>query len=164
MTRAAALWVDEVTEFLRSGRRLTDQEHARFVWLARQARRQERAERRRRAREQLAWERDWQRRASRAYLHSWTQPLDGDWIDAMGDDGMAYARFGDGGSSVYVYANSDDRLICCGCLLQESDDDWVEFTTADMLVHLDAHVAAGHTVPADVAPALMADHANGRLA
>lgn len=79
---------------------------------------------------------------------------------------MSYARFGAGGSDVYVFLHYDRCLQCCGCILQERE--WVEdpdylltggyfkrvgehvetrFTsTADLLAHLDRHRAAGHCV------------------
>ena len=81
---------------------------------------------------------------------------------------MSYARFGWDGSDVYVFGNTDNMYECCGCLLQERE--WVEApgralggyfrsvgeivphvfdTPGEMVDHLMAHRAAGHTVPDD---------------
>lgn len=59
---------------------------------------------------------------------------------------MSYARFGWNGSSVYVFLCVSGHLECCACSL---GDKWEFRTTDAMLAHLDEHVAAGHTVPAD---------------
>lgn len=89
---------------------------------------------------------------------------------------MSYARFGWGGSDVYVYLDVGGYLTCCGCLLEKRE--WVDdpsypllkgytrptveietrFTTTDALIeHLRRHVVAGHTVPKNVIPELEAD-------
>ena len=88
---------------------------------------------------------------------------------------MSYCRFGWGGSDVYVFVSSS-AIECCGCALQERE--WQDnpdsflggylhaigeiiptaFTkTADMVEHLKRHIAAGHCVPDDVIPSLLAD-------
>lgn len=47
------------------------------------------------------------------------------------------------GSSVYVYEEGDDRVVCCMCALSENDP---TLTEDGMREHLRAHVAAGHHV------------------
>lgn len=90
---------------------------------------------------------------------------------------MSYARFGSD-SDVYVYMDTRDVLVCCGCCLQ--DREWVdepgsflggylkeigeiiatEFdSTQGMVDHLQRHITEGHAVPDDVIPALRADDA-----
>lgn len=61
---------------------------------------------------------------------------------------MSFIRFGEQGSSVYVYPGSyssgREYFDCCGCsLIEESRLD----TKAEMHQHLLAHLAAGHVVP-----------------
>lgn len=77
---------------------------------------------------------------------------------------MSYARFSH--CDVYVFFNTDGKLECCGCILQERE--YVEApeaffgfylrpvgeivphlfdSTAGMVAHLDAHRKAGHYVP-----------------
>lgn len=81
---------------------------------------------------------------------------------------MSYARFGAEGSNVYVFLSvgpegSPPWLECCACLLNPKPDGYLwstphrETTTAGMLGHLDAHEAAGHTVPASCRQALARD-------
>lgn len=90
---------------------------------------------------------------------------------------MSYARFTDG--DVYVFANTDGQLECCGCMLQERewvDDPSMPFThgyyravgeivpyrfdgTTGMIAHLQRHTNAGHDVPDYVVPALLEDDA-----
>jgi hypothetical protein len=79
---------------------------------------------------------------------------------------MSYARFGWDGSGVYVFKSvgNDEHpggwLECCGCVLPSSPEDWFQaFSTAAMVDHLRAHVAAGQHVPGDLVPALLADDA-----
>jgi hypothetical protein len=66
---------------------------------------------------------------------------------------MSYARFGWGGSDVYVYLDSYGSLVCCGCALTEATAEWPlgrsphVYSTDAMLAHLAEHQAAGHTVP-----------------
>ncbi len=88
---------------------------------------------------------------------------------------MSYARFGWDDSDVYVFCSSVG-IECCGCILQ--DREWVEDErsiigvflrpvgeriktvfrdTDEAVAHLAQHVAAGHTVPDDVVPELLAD-------
>lgn len=68
---------------------------------------------------------------------------------------MSYARFGWEGSDVYVFEHAGGFIQCCACFLNEIEDgeyfpDSANFKTPrEALVHLDAHVAAGHCVPAD---------------
>ena len=89
---------------------------------------------------------------------------------------MSYARFGWNGSDVYVYLDSGGYLTCCGCVLQEREvvedgDSFFGFymrpigeiietrfeTTADLLIHLDRHRAAGHVVEESTYAELRAD-------
>jgi len=65
---------------------------------------------------------------------------------------MAYARFSH--SDVYVYAHVGGHLECCGCRL---GDQWEFHSTDDMIAHLDAHRAAGHSVPPGIDDALRED-------
>lgn len=73
---------------------------------------------------------------------------------------MSYARFGWGNSDVYVYADVNGYLCCCACRLQE---EWRHFSTDDMLAHLNAHRAEGHTVPQDCIDDLAEDRAENDL-
>lgn len=66
---------------------------------------------------------------------------------------MSYARFGWNGSDVYVFVDVGGFLACCACSLGQPSHG----STADMLAHLDAHKAAGHTVPADCIEGLKAE-------
>lgn len=68
---------------------------------------------------------------------------------------MSYARFGENDSDVYVYLDSRGALTCCGCWLSDRSQDG--FSLEGMLVHLDAHRAAGHTVNDDTYQRLRAD-------
>ena len=90
---------------------------------------------------------------------------------------MSYARFGWGGSDVYLFLNVQGFLECCGCILQETE--WIDdpdrtilkgylkpvgeivqtefLTTAELLRHLEVHQAAGHFVPQDTIDDLLAD-------
>lgn len=91
---------------------------------------------------------------------------------------MSYARFGSNGSDVYVFMHAGGFLDCCGCLLQEME--WIDdpeaffgfylkavgeiiqtefHTTQGMIDHLKLHIEAGHNVPDDVIPAILADDA-----
>lgn len=58
---------------------------------------------------------------------------------------MSYARFGWGGSDVYVYLDVGGYLTCCGC----SESITRFLTTEDMLKHLEWHKQQGDTVPDD---------------
>ena len=69
---------------------------------------------------------------------------------------MSYARFGAGGSDVYVYMDIGGYLDCCGCQLE---GDFAAHSTAAMIAHLHEHAAAGHHVPSSVIPRLEADDA-----
>jgi hypothetical protein len=69
---------------------------------------------------------------------------------------VSYVRFGSDGSDVYVYL-SDRGLECCGCSLSERSV--VTRDTGEMVAHLAAHAAAGHTVPEYAVPELRADDA-----
>lgn len=76
---------------------------------------------------------------------------------------MSYARFADD-SDVYVFANSDGAIECCGCCLHRLGHPRVEVATAaEMIVHLAIHALAGHDVPASTVPYMLADHAAGEL-
>lgn len=68
---------------------------------------------------------------------------------------MSYARFGAGGSDVYVYADTCGYINCCGCWLY--DKGFQAFTTDEMIAHLNEHRAAGHTVLDDTYEGLRAD-------
>lgn len=60
---------------------------------------------------------------------------------------MAYARFGQFGSDVYVYEHIDGGLHCCGCSLGAGDCFSTD-TGAAMIGHLREHQRAGDHVPA----------------
>jgi hypothetical protein len=77
---------------------------------------------------------------------------------------MSYARFGWDGSDVYVFKSVGNKehpggwLECCGCLLPSNPGRFLQaFSTAGMIRHLRAHMAAGQHVPSDVIPELRAD-------
>ena len=83
---------------------------------------------------------------------------------------MSYARFGWDGSDVYVFMSVGSAehpngwLECCSCTLQPrvpgGFHEWFRaFSTAEMVAHLEAHIAAGQHVPADVIPCLRGDDA-----
>jgi hypothetical protein len=75
---------------------------------------------------------------------------------------VSYSRFGWDHSDVYTFEHVGGGLECCGCALHPVS---VRFTdVAEFCRHLDEHTAAGHTVPADVIPAVLADHAAGEFA
>lgn len=57
---------------------------------------------------------------------------------------MSYARFGAGGSDVYVYADCGGYINCCGCCLYS--DGFRAYSTDEMIAHLNEHRDAGHTV------------------
>lgn len=59
---------------------------------------------------------------------------------------MSYARKGLDASDVYVYATGDD-WVCHGCTLAVAGNVHCDSPGA-MVTHLEAHTAAGHTVPA----------------
>ena len=59
---------------------------------------------------------------------------------------MAYARWGCDGSDVYVFMDVSGGFTCCGCdLVSEPRSNFA--TKGEMVEHLLAHRAAGHTVP-----------------
>jgi hypothetical protein len=61
---------------------------------------------------------------------------------------MSYARFGCDDSDVYVFATCQGGLECCGCFLSGVSGPSPRFdTSGEMIAHLDAHRAAGDTVP-----------------
>ena len=55
-------------------------------------------------------------------------------------------------SDVYVYEDIYGGIRCCGCKLKD-ELSWFD-TYSEMIVHLEKHIKAGHTVPAHVIPAL----------
>ena len=57
---------------------------------------------------------------------------------------MSYARWGEGGSSVYVFG-SGRCIICMDCTLDDGRNP--AETPADMLAHLQAHRDRGDVVP-----------------
>lgn len=79
---------------------------------------------------------------------------------------MSYAKFGSGGSDVYVFGDVDGYLVCCECFLDAGDSgpDWRTPTHGpvfvrwdplrplpsgaylEMLAHLEQHRTAGHHV------------------
>lgn len=62
---------------------------------------------------------------------------------------MSYARFGSGGSDIYLFAHYAGFVQCCGCLLRPSlpDEESENLHSAVAVVeHLRLHVAAGHHV------------------
>lgn len=70
---------------------------------------------------------------------------------------MSYARFGAGGSTVYVFVATGGWLECCACALTQLGDH-VEFkTTAGMISHLNEHRDAGHTVLQETIDDLLRD-------
>ena len=71
---------------------------------------------------------------------------------------MSYARFGWGGSNVYVFLDVGGYLRCCACWLTQFTDPDPRFTTtAAMVDHLREHVVAGHMVPDETIADLLAD-------
>lgn len=77
---------------------------------------------------------------------------------------MSYARFGWDGSDVYVYEHVSGFIECCGCNLVEPEDPDFMYGSAQLktarlaLEHLEEHVSAGQTVPADTFERIKADH------
>lgn len=81
---------------------------------------------------------------------------------------MSYARFGWGGSDVYVTLDLHGSLRCHSCALMPEvpsppalvpgfHESFDAFTTADMLAHLDAHREAGYRVLNETFDELRAD-------
>jgi hypothetical protein len=70
---------------------------------------------------------------------------------------MSYTRFGWDDSDVYIFMSSRGWLECRGCILKNG---WQYHSTDAMVTHLQEHVAAGHSVPMDVIPALRRDDTN----
>jgi hypothetical protein len=66
---------------------------------------------------------------------------------------MSYCRFSH--ADVYVFLAVGGYLECCACRLDENN--WTHASTDAMVAHLREHIAAGHVVPDDVIPALLAD-------
>ncbi len=60
---------------------------------------------------------------------------------------MSYCRFSEG--DVYMYPHVDGGIRCCGCLLNEPNDDHdPHFDHPEhALEHLYAHERSGHKVP-----------------
>ena len=75
---------------------------------------------------------------------------------------MSFARFGCGGSDVYVFLNTDHEYECCVCPMYERPRRSVCVPRAvDMIRHLEEHQAAGHCVPADTFAALLEETERG---
>lgn len=70
---------------------------------------------------------------------------------------MSYARFGLGGSDVYVFLHVQGFLECCWCPLAGTNREFI--TTDAMVAHLNDHRAAGHHVCEDTIEDLLADKA-----
>ena len=68
---------------------------------------------------------------------------------------MSYIRFGEDGSDVYVFGSARG-IECFGCTLVSG---FAAGSTQAMVDHLQAHRAAGDTVPDYVIPDLRADDA-----
>jgi len=81
-----------------------------------------------------------------------------DAIQPLKEQALSYARRG-ARSDVYVYLHAGGHLACSGCDLGQVE----HYTTADMVAHLEAHRAAGHTVPDDTIAGLLADAAENDL-
>ena len=60
---------------------------------------------------------------------------------------MSYARFGEDGSNVYIYSDSEN-LICCGCEL--GNGDFHTHSWPAMIAHLQLHIEHGEHVPKHV--------------
>lgn len=70
---------------------------------------------------------------------------------------MAYARFGQDGSSVYVYLHVDGSLHCANCHLGGYTHEVRSHSTDEMIKHLEKHLDSGDTVPSYVIPFLLED-------
>ena len=71
---------------------------------------------------------------------------------------MSYVRFGEEGSSVYIYPDIRGFTTCCACAFTPPDED--DFRTVDlddMLAHIARHRGAGHVVPDFVDADMRAD-------
>ncbi len=73
---------------------------------------------------------------------------------------MSYARFGWGGSDVYVFMHVGGFLECCMCFLDDHQDEgsFQANSTQTMIDHLNKHELAGHTIPLDIYDNLWADN------
>jgi hypothetical protein len=68
---------------------------------------------------------------------------------------MSYSRWGQDGSSVYVFLNTNGYLECCGCglhadpskSLDEREFGFYTLRTSKMISHLHEHIKAGECVP-----------------
>lgn len=78
-------------------------------------------------------------------------------LEPVGEEPCKHVRFGEEGSSVYVFLCYTGWLECCACRLRDGNH-FVVRETRQMLDHLDAHVDAGHCVP-DHALASLKEHA-----
>ena len=67
---------------------------------------------------------------------------------------MAYARFLEG--DVYIFYNVSGGYTCCACLLKAREPFW---STDAIIEHIQAHVAAGHSVPPDTVQCIEYDRA-----
>jgi len=70
---------------------------------------------------------------------------------------MSYARFGLDGSDVYIYANANGGIDCCGCILHDQLELPNFRTFATISAHITEHIEAGHHVPDDVLPEILHD-------
>lgn len=59
---------------------------------------------------------------------------------------MSYARWGQEGSSVYVFGTGD-RLVCMHCKLVPFEEDYSTPYPGEMIAHLLKHREKGDTVP-----------------
>lgn len=60
---------------------------------------------------------------------------------------MSVCRFSEG--DVYVFYNLDGVIECCSCQLTEERRTFKARDEETMIAHLDEHISAGHTVPAE---------------
>lgn len=61
---------------------------------------------------------------------------------------MAYVRFGEDGSDVYVYADVNGGISCVACALPVGSHTYADETA--IISHLREHIAVRHCVPAYV--------------
>jgi hypothetical protein len=60
---------------------------------------------------------------------------------------MSYIRWNEDESDVYIYRNTENKLICCSCSLVNGNGDFICDGEINMLAHLRDHKASGDTVP-----------------
>jgi hypothetical protein len=78
---------------------------------------------------------------------------------------MAYSRWGQEGSDLYIYMDTAGYLICTSCPLMpiaenakvKMNGSFHAYNTMDMIDHLGEHMDAGHNFPDSVITDILSD-------